>query len=180
MKYVIVGVLLELLALASILLFSLLVPAGLPLGLYVVFAQLMATYLVHCPAHFGVGTVVGVRFRELRLGRTTLARVLPIRAKSFARLLPVLTLRVDRSSLTHVSRGGLAAMYASGTVASAGSAAVIACAATLREQPSYALMAWAVAVTYLAFDVVFSPKGGDLMRAKAALAASPLRESLQA
>ena len=156
---------------AGILSLSLWFPGGLPLGLYVVFAQLMSTYLVHCPAHFVVGMVVGVRFRELRLGRTTLARILPNRLRGLARRLPVLTLVTDRSSLPKVSRHGLAAMYASGTVASTASAFAIAAASTLSEQPPYFLLAWAVAFAYLAFDVIFSPKSGDLKRAGTALAA---------
>jgi hypothetical protein len=171
MKHVVVGVLLELIALAGILLLSLWIPAGLPLGVYLVFAQLMATYLVHCPAHFIVGTAVGVRFRELRLGRTTLARVLPNRLKGLVQRLPILTLVTDRSSLVKVSRSRLAAMYASGTIASIGSAFAIATLSTLVEQPTYFLLTWAVAMAYLVFDVVFSPKSGDLKRARAVLAA---------
>jgi len=171
MKHVVTGALLELIALAGILLLSLWLPAGLPLGVYVLIAQLMATYLVHCPAHFVVGTAVGVRFRELRLGRTTLARALPNRLKGVASLLPVLTLVTDRGSLVRVSRRGLAAMYASGTVASTASAFAIAAACTLAERPNYYLLTWAVALAYLAFDVVFSPKSGDLKRARAVLAA---------
>jgi len=171
MKHVVVGVLLELIALAGILLLSLLLPAGLPLGVYLVFAQLMATYLVHCPTHFVVGMAVGVRFQELRLGKTTLARALPNELKGLARRLPVLTLVSDKSSRAKVSRRGLAAMYASGTVASAASAFAIAVASTLVEQPPYFLLTWAVALAYLAFDLVFSPKSGDLKRARAVLAA---------
>ncbi|HYA56128.1 MAG TPA: hypothetical protein VED22_04940 [Nitrososphaerales archaeon] len=52
MKQVVVGILLEVLGLAWILLLSLRLPTGLPLGVYVLFAQLTATYLVHCPTHF--------------------------------------------------------------------------------------------------------------------------------
>ena len=135
----------------------------------------MATYLVHCPAHLVVGTTVGVRFRELRFGRTTLAGAHPNRLKGPACLLPVLTL-TNRSSLVKVSRRGLAAMYASGTVVSTAPAFAIAAASTLAERPTYILLTWAVAMAHFAFDVVFSPKGGDLKRARAVLAAW-LRES---
>jgi hypothetical protein len=170
MKHVVVGVLLEIIALAGFLLLSLWLPAGLPLGVYLVFVQLMATYLVHCPAHFVVGMAVGVRFRELRLGKTTLERALPNRLKGLARRLPILTLVTDRSSLVKVSRRRLAAMYASGTVVSTASAFAIAAASTPVEQPTYFLLAWTFAIAYLAFDVMFSPKSGDLKRARAVLA----------
>jgi hypothetical protein len=54
-------------------------------------------------------------------------------------------------------------------VASTGSALVIATAASLVEPLTYELLAWLLALAYLAFDVVFSPKSGDLMRARTAL-----------
>ena len=57
-------------------------------------------------------------------------------------------------------------MFASGTVASVSSAIAIAIAATLAEPPVYAALTWAVAVGYLIFDAVFSPRSGDLMRAR--------------
>jgi len=112
-----------------------------------------------------------VRFRELRLGRTTLARVLPNKLKGLVHRLPILTLVTDRSSLVKVSRSRLAAMYASGTIVSIASAFAIAAASTLVEQPTYFLLTWAVAIAYLVFDVVFSPKSGDLKRARAVLGA---------
>jgi len=87
-----------------------------------------------------------------------------------ARRLPVLTLVTDRSSLEKVSRTRLAVMYASGTVVSSASAIAIAAASTISEQPTYPL-AWAIAIAYLAFDIFFSPKSGDLKRARAVLAA---------
>jgi hypothetical protein len=171
MKHVVAGVSLELIVLAGIILLSLRLPAGLPLGACLVFAQIMSTYLVHCPAHFIVGTVVGVRFRELRLGKTTLERALPNRLKGMARRMPILTLVTDRSSLVKLSRHRIAAMYASGTVVSTASAFAVAATSTLVEQPPYFLLTWAVAFAYLAFDLVFSPKSGDLKRARAVLVA---------
>jgi len=170
-KHVFAGILLELVALAGILLLPLWLPGGLSLGAYVVFAQLTSTYLVHCPAHYVVGRAVGVRFRELRLGKTTLARALPNKLKGLARPLPILTLVTDKSSIAKVSRRRLAVMYASGTVASTVSAFAIAAASTLAEQPPFFLLTWAVGLAYLAFDLVFSPRTGDLRRARAVLEA---------
>ncbi|HEY6283844.1 MAG TPA: hypothetical protein VIW22_07970, partial [Nitrososphaerales archaeon] len=64
-----------------------------------------------------------------------------------------------------------AAMYASGTVASVSSAFVIAGVATTTEAFLPAVIAWLFAIGYLMFDVVFSPKSGDIMKARAALGA---------
>jgi hypothetical protein len=139
------------------------------LWLYIILVELASTFLIHCPAHYLVGSVLGIRFTSIRLGRTTLAKVLPRSLSRVTSLIPILTLSTDKASLSGVSRRRRAYMYASGTVASAGSALVIATAASLVEPLTYELLAWLVALGYLAFDVVFSPKSGDLMRARVAL-----------
>ena len=164
-----VGVLIEIAALAGFLALGSAVPLGLPFALYVILSQLLATYLVHCPAHYLVGTAVGIRFRSIRPGKTTLKRVLPTRLAGLARVVPVLTLSTAKGSLAGVSKRKVASMYASGVVASASSAIVIAAAATWAEPIPYAAPAWAVALGYLVFDLVFSPRSGDLMKARAAL-----------
>ena len=163
------GVLVEVTILSLIMGGALLIPSGLPFAFYVTVAELAATYLVHCPAHYIVGMVVGIKFRKIRFGKTTLARVLPPRFANLARLVPILTLSTDRVSLTKASKGRAAAMYASGTVASVSSAFVIASVASFTEALLPAAAAWLIAVGYLAFDVVFSPRGGDIMKARAAL-----------
>jgi hypothetical protein len=164
------GVLVELLGLTILLSVSALIPEGVAFGIYVIAAELLATYLVHCPAHYIVGTMVGIRFQRMRLGRTTLARALPPRLSPLARLLPVLTLSTDKDTLRGVAKRKVALMYWAGTVASVSAALAIAFAATPQELPTYAALAWLVALGYLAFDVAFSPKSGDLSRACAALA----------
>jgi hypothetical protein len=145
------------------------VPPGLLFAIYVIIAQGAGTYLVHCPAHYIVGRVVGINFRTIRFGRTTLARVLPSRFAGLARLVPILTLSTEKASLAKASKGRAAAMYVSGTIASVCSAFVIAGVATVSESSFPAAVAWLVAIGYLAFDVVFSPRAGDISKARAAL-----------
>jgi hypothetical protein len=164
------GVLVELLLLTILLSASALIPEGTAFGIYVIAAELLATYLVHCPAHYIVGTMVGIRFRRMRLGRTTLARALPPRLSPLAKLLPVLTLSTDKGTLRGVSKHKVALMYGAGTVASVSAALAIAFAATPRNLPTYAALAWLFGLGYLAFDLAFSPKSGDLSRARAVLA----------
>jgi len=163
------GIMVEVAVLSTIIGGVRLIPSGLPLALYIIIAELAATYLVHCPAHYIVGRAVGIRFRKIRFGRTTLARVLPARFAGLARLVPILTLSTDKASLARASKGRAAAMYAAGTVASVSSALVIAAAATATEALLPAAVAWLAAVGYLVFDVVFSPRSGDIMKARAAL-----------
>lgn len=160
---------LELVALAAILWASLLVPSGIVFAIYLIVTQLATTYLIHCPAHYVSGELVGIRFRGVRLGRTTLVKALPAKYAALAKLVPIVTISTEKASLHRVSKTKAAAMYASGTVASASSAFVIAAAATPSEPAVVASLAWLVALAYLLFDVVFSPKSGDLMRARAIL-----------
>ncbi len=174
-----IGVLAELAALAAILILGRLVPQGLPFGLYVVIAELAATYLVHCPAHYLVGVLVGIRFRRIGFGRTALAKVLPGRFSALAKVLPVLTLSTVKSSLMGVPRSKVALMYAAGTVASVSIALAIATVATTVEPIAYSSVAWVAAFGYLVFDLVFSPKSGDFARARAALTRD-LREPVRA
>jgi hypothetical protein len=144
---------------------------GLLLWLYVILVELASTYLVHCPAHYLVGSAFGIRFRNIRLGETTLAKVLPKSLSGLTKAVPILTLSTEKATMARVSKGRRAWMYASGTVASSASGLVGAAAATLIVPQTFALLAWAFALGYLAFDVVFSPRSGDLFRARLALRA---------
>jgi hypothetical protein len=158
---------LEVLALAALLGAGYFVPGGTTYIVYVALAQLLATYLVHCPAHYLVGTAVGIRFKSIRLGRTTLARALPPRVAPLARLFPILTLSTDKASLVGIPKPRVSAMYLSGTVASSGSAIAIAAAVSLSGSLALVGLAWVITIGYLLFDVVFSPKSGDVMKARA-------------
>jgi hypothetical protein len=162
-----VGVLIELVILSFVLAASAVVPAGLPFGVYVIVAEFLATYLVHCPAHYLVGTLAGIRFRKIRSSRSTLGRALPPRFTSIASFFPVLTLSTDRGTMRVISRSRRALMYEAGTVASVSAALVISAVATFAEPLVYAALAWVVALAYLGFDIKFSPKSGDFARARA-------------
>ena len=168
------GVAIEIIALTLALVGSLLVPSGMFYTVYVVAVEVMATYLVHCPAHYLVGRIFGIRFSAIRIGRTGLAKLLPKRVGQMARFFPVPTLSTDKASLTAVSRTKVAAMYASGTVASTASAVAIAALLTVEGASLSSEATWVVALVYLAFDLIFSPRGGDLFRAKNALKILPV------
>lgn len=164
------GVALEVVSLAAVLGAFYFIPAGTSYLLYVVLTQLITTYLIHCPAHYLVGRAVGIRFKSIKLGRTTLAQALPPQLAPLVRLLPILTLSTDKSSLVGLPKARISAMYLSGTVASSGSAIAIAAVVSISGPPILDFLAWFVAIGYLLFDVVFSPKSGDVMRARVARA----------
>ena len=164
-----VGTAVEVGALALVLLSGLIIPSGAPLAVFFVVAQLVSTYLIHCPAHYLIGRAFGIRFTAIRRGRTGLVKVLPGSLAGLAKLISLPTLKTEKVSLVKATRTGVATMYASGTVASSASAIIIASFATRVEPLPFALYAWAVAVGYLLFDLVFSPRSGDLYRARNAL-----------
>lgn len=166
-----VGVVIELAILVLLVALVKAFQPGLLLWLYVILVELLSTYLVHCPAHYLVGSAFGIRFRDMKLGQTTLVKVLPKGLSGITKLVPILTLSTDKATLARVSKRRQALMYASGTVASSASGLVGAAAATFIVPQTFALLAWALALAYLAFDVVFSPKSGDLSRARLALRA---------
>lgn len=160
------GILLESAALVLALSISFAIGPGLERLLYLLVAQLLTTYLIHCPAHYVVGTLVGIRFRSIRLGRTTMVRALPAPLRSLGRLLPVPTLATEKGSLARVSRPRAKAMYLSGVAASSGSAFVFAAAVILSDPWPSAVVAWVVAAGYLLSNVAFSPQAGDVMKVR--------------
>lgn len=171
------GVISEAFLLVVLLAASRTVPPGVLFGLYVVVVQLLSTYLIHCPAHYVVGTIGGIKFREIRLGRTSLVQALPARLGKVASAMPILTLSTEKRTLSRASRRRAAAMFAAGAVASTSSPLLIAAALTLTEPIAYSILAWIIAFAYLSFNVIFSPKAGDLRRAREVLKSS--RQSSQ-
>ncbi len=162
----ITGILLELLVLAGFLGLSPLVPGGILRIFYLLLAQFLTTYLVHCPAHYLVGKSLGISFRALRVGRTTLAKALPPRLGALAQFAPILTLSADKKSLEDVPVARVKAMYLSGVVVSCSSAIIIATSVTFSGDIMLTSLGWTFALGYLAFDIVFSPKSGDVARAR--------------
>jgi len=140
---------------------------GLVSSFILLIVQGLTTYLIHCPTHYLVGSVFGIKFVRFGLGRTTLARALPPRTRSFALLLPVAYLSVDRGSAKVAASTGLSLMYASGMVASSVSAIVFAGAVVLSGDYIGSALTSVFAGVYLLSDLVASPKTGDLMRARA-------------
>ncbi|MBI3859647.1 MAG: hypothetical protein HY296_05335 [Thaumarchaeota archaeon] len=134
--------------------------------LYLLVAQGLATYLIHCPAHYVTGSLMGIRFSDMRIGRTTLARALPSRLAPLARLVPIVTLKADKASLrgSSPSRGSL--MFLSGVVASSGAAIIVAAVVAIGRNPIETAATVAFAIFYLFFDLAFSPKTGDVARAR--------------
>jgi hypothetical protein len=87
-------------------------------ALFVLAAWFCLWFFSHDLAHHIVGRIVGVGFRYYFLGRSSITKLdLPI-ASNLLRVVPVLGLKIDKSSLNSISPNRIRAMYASGAVSS--------------------------------------------------------------
>jgi hypothetical protein len=168
------GVTLELIALAMAVFAARVLADWYPFSILILLvAQALATVLIHCPAHYIVGRALGISFRSIRLGRTSVSRVLPASLKRIGSLLVVFTLSVDPVSKKLASPMKLRAMYLAGVTGSVGSAVTFAFAVSQTGNYVAGAVLWVFAIAYLASDVLFSPRAGDLMRARAAMLRNP-------
>jgi hypothetical protein len=162
-----VGVLGELLLLSALVasLFTVRVSVLATAFLFLI-VQVLSGFLIHCPAHYVVGRLLGIRFREIRLGRTTMAKALPPALRRLASFVPVLSLFVYRKTLREAGASRAKAMYLSGVTASIVSEFAFAAAATFCGNFPATLLTWAYALGHLVSDLALSPKSGDVMRAR--------------
>ena len=162
------GVILELAALAAVAYVASIFAGLYPLSILVLLAaQALTTVLVHCPSHYFVGRALGIKFRGMGFGRSTASRALQGPLKRVSSLLFVPTLRVDPESRKTAPPGRMRLMFLAGVSGSVASAVVFASAVSLSGYYAIGLANWVFALVYLASDVAFSPKAGDLMRARA-------------
>ena len=91
----------------------------LPLSVLFIFVSWFCFWFFsHDLAHHIVGRIVGVSFRYYFLGRSAITKKsLPV-ASNLLRIVPVLGLKIDKSSLNSISPNNVRAMYASGSVSS--------------------------------------------------------------
>lgn len=144
--------------------------AGVPLKflLYLV-AWVCFLFFPHGLAHYLVGIIVGVKFRYYTLSKSSISKLkLPI-LPSLASKLVVLTLKVDRRSFHLVSRGRRGAMFASGALASM-ILPFISASTSLGHLPFFlSELLLAFSVLNFLFDLYYSPRAGDISRARNAL-----------
>jgi hypothetical protein len=130
----------------------------------------------HCLTHYIVGRVVGIRFLYYFFSHSALARLpLPL-VRPLAQRLPLLTIKVAPYDLLRVPRKRAAAMLASGTVVSMGLPWLAVAYGFMQGQPVAATLVAVVAGANVAFTLYFSPRVGDLSRARRVLAGRLSRE----
>ena len=134
-------------------------------ALLVLVAWFCLWFFSHDLAHHTVGRLVGVRFRYYFLGRSAITKLsLPI-VSNLLRVVPVLGLKIERSSLKSVSANRARAMYASGALFSMFLPWVVIPAGFAVGLLVGILLAL-LTVANDVFTLYFSPRVGDLLHAR--------------
>ncbi|HVH16358.1 MAG TPA: hypothetical protein VNA15_11670 [Candidatus Angelobacter sp.] len=129
-------------------------------ALFILAAWFCIWFFSHDLAHHIVGRIVGVSFRYYFLGRSAITKMnLPV-VSNLLREVPVLGLKIDKSSLTLISPNNVRAMYASGAVSSMLLPWVIIPAGYAISFPVGILLIILTVANDL-FTLYFSPKVGD-------------------
>jgi hypothetical protein len=130
-------------------------------ALFILVAWFCFWFFSHDLAHHVVGRIVGVSFRYYLLGRSAITKMsLPI-ASNLLRAVPVLGLKVDKSSLNSISPNSARAMYASGAVFSMFLPWVVIPTAYSIALPIGILLTL-LPVANDVFTIYFSPQVGDI------------------
>ena len=137
-----------------------------PRPLALLLAQGVILYAIHCPSHYVVGWMVGIKFSGLAVGRSALkksgSRI--VRLIGERAVTPVLI--VDRASLARVSPLRRKAMFYSGVTASTAAPFLVALYASLTGDPISILATLVLAIGYMNFNIFYSPRTGDVHRAR--------------
>ncbi len=129
------------------------------------FAWFALWFFSHDLAHHITGELVGVKFRYYYLGRSAIRKLkLPLVPRLMNRI-PVLVLKVDLESLLHVSPRAQRLMYASGATVSM-SLPWLIIPESFTLGPVWGLLFLALVVGNDLLTLYFSPKTGDLFRAR--------------
>jgi hypothetical protein len=162
------GVALEGGAVTLAFLFLYVLPFG--LGIYsvilAVLDQASLLYFSHCLAHFIVGRFFGIRFRYFLFGPSALSRAEPAVLRRVGRLLLTFIIVVDKNSLIPVSNGKIATMHYAGTTTSMVLPFLVSAGALLRGDLTATLASTLFAFANILFTLTFSPKTGDISRAR--------------
>jgi hypothetical protein len=134
-------------------------------ALFILVAWLCFWFFSHDLAHHIVGRLVGVSFRYYFLGRSAITKMsLPI-ASNLLKAVPVLGLKIDKSSLNSISPNDVQAMYASGVVSSMLLPWVVVPTGYAISRPVGILLT-VLTIANDVFTLYFSPQVGDLHHAR--------------
>ena len=134
-------------------------------ALFILAAWFCFWFFSHDLAHHVVGRIFGVGFRYYFFGRSTITKLnLPI-ASNLLKVVSVLGLKTDKSSLKTVSPNGLRMMYASGAVFSMFLPWVVIPAGFSIGRP-VGILITLLTLANVGFTLYFSTRVGDLHHAR--------------
>ncbi|HXL51251.1 MAG TPA: hypothetical protein VN949_05505 [Candidatus Limnocylindrales bacterium] len=134
-------------------------------ALFLLVAWFCLWFFSHDLVHHVVGRIVGVGFRYYFLGRSSITKLsLPV-VSNLLRIVPVLGLKIDRSSLKSVSPNGARSMYASGAVISMFLPWIVIPTGFSVGLPVGILLT-ILTIANVVFTLYFSPQVGDLHHAR--------------
>ena len=133
--------------------------------LFLLVAWFCLWFFSHDLAHHVIGRIVGVGFRYYFLGRSSITKLsLPV-VSNLLRIVPVLGLKIDRSSLKSVSPNGARSMYASGAVISMFLPWIVV-PTGFSVGLSIGILLTLLTMANIVFTLYFSPQVGDLHHAR--------------
>ncbi len=161
------GMLLEAIAiLITLRFFVFSTPPLIPTVLVLVAGQGILLYSVHCLSHYVVGRLLGIRFRSLLVARSALK-------KSSSRIIRIIgqnavtpILIIDRTSLAKATPLRRKAMFYAGVTGSITVPFLVAAYAASTGDPVSTGATLLVAMGYLTFNFFYSPRTGDVYRAR--------------
>ena len=133
--------------------------------LFLLAAWFCLWFFSHDLAHHVVGRIVGVGFRYYFLGRSSITKLSLPFASNLLKTVPVLGLKIDKSSLKSVSPNKARAMYASGAIFSMLLPWIVIPTGFLVGLPVGILLT-ILTIANVVFTLYFSPRVGDLHHAR--------------
>jgi hypothetical protein len=135
--------------------------------LFLLAAWFCLWFFSHDLTHHVVGRFVGVSFRYYFLGRSSITKLSLPFASNLLRVVPVLGLKIDKSSLNSISPNKVRAMYASGATSSMLLPWIVIPSGFAIGLP-VGILITILTMVNVAFTLYFSPRVGDLYHARMA------------
>lgn len=126
---------------------------------------LLLWYFPHSLSHFIVGRAVGIKFSSYYLAASSMSRLDNPLLNRIGWMMPMLGVRIDRSSLRRVSPRRRSAMYAAGVITSLLAPLLTIYTSFSIGAPILALLLIVIWVSNAIFTLYFSSKVGDISRA---------------
>lgn len=121
-------------------------------------------YFPHCLVHFIVGRIGGIAFTHYVIGKSALVKLrLPYVTKLLS-YLPVLGIRIDRSSLSRSTPTVRKLMFQSGAYASMLLPNLTILDSLIYSAPTTSALLIVMSVVNVAVTLYYSPRAGDMWR----------------